>query len=361
MIRSARFTLACAAVLVLTACGGGSGGARSDPPEAPSTLTANQAQGLASQRGLRAAQRAAGSFPRFGSVTQSTNRDGSGITTDRASTTFFAGPRLVVDITRRSGGTLSLDTAQHTVDSDTVTSSVTGRESAQAVVFKHSASELTLGLVATDWSSDDHTDYLAGGYWLHATGDIYEGEVTSAEMGAFVDGPELRGTPNLPVTGTATYNGFAAGLYASRYGTDALVPAGTHELGEFSGDLSLTADFDAELVSGGVDNVHLSYIGTTPDGEIYVGVDEPTAYRVDLGTASFGSGGTFTGTDVTLNHPVLSINSEGSWGGRFSTVDDSAGNPRLVAGTLGGTGTTPGGSTSSFVGAFYGATPQFEK
>ena len=44
----------------------------------------------------------------------------------------------------------------------------------------------------------------------------------------------------------------------------------------------------------------------------------------------------------------------------FSTVDDSAGNPRVVAGTLGGTGTTPGGSTASFVGAFFGATLQFE-
>ena len=360
MVRLSRFAFAWVTVLVLAACGGGSGGGvRSDPSDVSSTLTASRAQESASQSGLQAAQRAAGSFPRFGSVTQSANRDSVGVTTDSASTTFSAELGLVVSIDRRSGDTISLDTAQHTVDRYTGISSVTDREFAEAVVLKHNASEFTLGLVATDWSSDDQTDYLAGGYWLHATGDIPAGDITSTEMGAFVDGPELRGAPNLPVTGTATFSGLAAGLYAARYGTDALVPSGTHELGEFSGDLSLTADFSEGHISGEVDNLDVNYVGTTPDGEVYVGLDE-TDYWLNLGVTSLGSGGTFTGSDVTLNHPVLPITSSGSWGGRFSTFDDSAGNPRLVAGTLGGTGTTLGGSTVSFVGAFYGATPQFD-
>ena len=355
--------------LMLAGCGGG-GGDDSGPPAASSgpapdsspasdSLTTSQARSLASQDGLRAAQRAAESVPRFGSVTQSTNRDGSGITTDRAHTTFSSGPRLVVEITRQGENSLSLDTDLHTVDYDVDTSQVTGREFAQAVVLKHSSSALTLGLVATDWDSTDTTDYLAGGYWLHVTGDIYEGDVTGAEMGAFVDGPEIRGTPNLPLSGTATYNGPAAGLYASRYGTDAAVPQGTHELGEFSGALSLIADFGTQNIAGTVDNINLAYVLVTPDGAVEVG-EGSTAYRLNLGAASFGSTGTFTGSDITLTHPQLSISSSGSWGGRFSTTDDSAGNPRLVAGTLGGTGTTPGGTTASFVGAFYGATPQFE-
>ena len=343
--------------LMLAGCGGGGG---DDSSPASDSLTTSQARSLASQEGLRAAQRAAESVPRFGSVTQSTNRDGSGTTTDRAHTTFSSGPRLVVDITRQGENPLSLDTDLYTVDYDVDTSQVTGREFAQAVVLKHSSSALTLGLVATDWDSTDTTDYLAGGYWLHVTGDnIYEGDVTGAEMGAFVDGPEIRGTPNLPLSGTATYNGLAAGLYASRYGTDAAVPQGTHELGEFSGDLSLIADFGTQNIAGTVDNINLAYVSVTPDGAAEVG-EGSTAYRLNLGAASFGSTETFTGSDITLTHPQLSIRSSGSWGGRFSTTDDSAGNPRLVAGTLGGTGTTPGGSTASFVGAFYGATPQFE-
>ena len=355
-----------AATLAFAGCGGGGGNVRpSDddmdsgtPPT--SSLTVDQAQKAIAKEGFQAAQQAAQNTPRFGSVTQSTNRDGAGVTTDQASTRFSPGPRLVVDIARRNGGTLSLDTDQHTVAYDLDTSAVTGREFAQAVVLKHSASELTLGLVATDWSSDDSTDYLAGGYWVHATGDIYAGNVTHAEMGAFVDGPELRGTPDMPTLGTATYNGITAGLYAARYGTDTAVPQGTHEIGEFSGNLALTADFAAGNISGAVNNVSLSYVTETPSGDIYTGLNEASYYRLNLGTTPFDSNGTFTGTDVTLTHPLLSIRSEGSWGGQFSTRDDSAGNPRLVAGTLGGTGTTPGGSTASFVGAFYGATSQFE-
>ena len=250
---------------------------------------------------------------------------------------------------RQGESSLSLDTSLHTVDYEVGTSPVTGREFAEALVLKHNPSELTIGLVAADWDSTDPTDYLAGGYWLHATGDIYGGEINDAEMGAFVDGPELRGTPDMPLTGTATYDGRAAGLYASRYGTDGgAVPRGTHELGEFSGDLSLTADFRASNISGVVDNIYLDYVVVAPSGASRLG-SGATDYRVNLGAAQFGSGGAFTGSNVTVTHPSVTARSEGSWGGKFSTTDDSAGNPRLVAGTLGGTATTPGGSTSSFL------------
>ena len=346
-----------ALTLALAGCGGGGGGnvRPSDdmtPAPPPTTLSTDDAKRIVASSGLTAAQRVAAATPRFGSVTQSTNNA-------RASTTFSGEPRLVVNIAQ-GGGSISLDTARHTLLYDLDMSSVTGRDYAQAVVLTHSASSLTLGLVATDWASDDLTDYLAGGYWIHATGDIYNGEVSVAEMGAFVDGPEIRGTPDLPALGTATYNGIAAGLYAARYGTDAQVPQGTHELGEFFGDLSLTADFGAKRISGRVDNINLSYVSETPDGRVYVSVDEPHDYAINLGAASFGSNGRFTGNDVTVTHPFIIARSSGSWGGKFSTVDDRAGSPRLTAGTFGATGTTSGGSTSSLVGAFYGATPEFE-
>lgn len=343
-----------AVTLTLAGCGGGSGGGNVRPvAEPPSSLTASQAQRAAARNALQAARRLARSTPQFGSVTQSTN--GS-----RVSTRFSAGPRLVVDITPTAGGSLSLDTAQHTVDYDAGISQVTGRGFAQALVLKHSASQATIGLIATDWSSTDYTDYLAGGYWLHVTGDIYNGQVSHADMGAFVDGPEIDGTPPLPVIGIATYSGIVAGLYVSRYGTDIPgVPQGTHEIGEFSGDLMLTADFAAEHIFGAVDDIYLTYAGETPTGEIYA--DEGFSdYRINLGVAPFSSNGTFSSSSVTVTHPLLPATTEGSWGGRFSTRDDGAGNPRLVAGTLGATTTTPGGGTGSLVGAFYGATPQFE-
>lgn len=355
MNRLRTILLHAALILMLSGCGGNGGD--SGPPTAAGpptgTLAPNDARRAASQQGLQAARRAAASTPQFGSVTQSSNR------TDRASARFSAGPRLRVDITRQRAGTISLDTALHTVAKESITSPVTGRRLSQAVVLEHSASEATLGLVAVDWSSTDSSDYLAGGYWLHMTGDIYEGRLTGAEVGAFVDGPEIRGTPSMPLRGTATYDGLAAGLYASRYGSDIPgVPQGTHELGEFSGDLRLTADFADQTIHGAVTNVSLSYVGETPNGAVYAEVDQATDYRVNLGATRIGSNGTFTGNSISVTHPLIASRTEGSWGGRFSTVDDRAGNPRMVAGTLGGTSTTPGGSTSSFVGPFYGATPE---
>ena len=77
---------------------------------------------------------------------------------------------------------------------------------------------------------------------------------------------------------------------------------------------------------------------------------------MELGAAPFGPDGTFAGSDVTITHPSFTAQTDGSWGGRFSTTDDSAGNPRVVAGTFGGAANTSGESEFTFVGAFFGAT-----
>ena len=51
---------------------------------------------------------------------------------------------------------------------------------------------------------------------MHFEGDFTVPSVTGAEIGAFVDGPELSGSATLPSLGTASYSGPAAGLYAQR-------------------------------------------------------------------------------------------------------------------------------------------------
>ena len=109
-----------------------------------------------------------------------------------------------------------------------------------------------------------------------------------------------------------------------------------------------------------VENIDLAGFVATPNGELTYVELANSGYELILGATPFGSDGTFTGRNVRVSHPDLSIDSEGSWGGKFSTVDDSAGNPRRVAGTVGANGTTPGGSAAEFLGAFYGNTPQFE-
>ena len=95
-------------------------------------------------------------------------------------------------------------------------------------------------------------------------------------------------------------------------------------------------------------------------------IDDPTSepqsdYRLILDSLRVNSDGTFRGSGVRLTHPDLNITStEDTWGGKFSTMEDSMGNPRIVAGTHGGIATTSGGSEAAFIGAFYGATNQFK-
>ena len=346
-----------------------SGTGRPGPMSGDADAAATCCSSISGTPGLASARNAATASPTFGSVTQSSNQDEFDVSTDTASTTFSAGPpRLTVAIARQDGGTLVLDTAEHTETSenlDGATEFAPDRSSAWATLIDINASELSAARVQIFWSPSDYSDYLAGGYWFRATGfgedaeiyDVFTGDAGAAEIGAFVDGTELRGTPELPITGTAAYDGFAGGLYAAQAGLDAEIEAGTIEVGEFEGDITLTANFDTQDISGTVDNIYLDYTQFTPGGESASG-ESLTDYELELGAAPFGSDGTFTGSDVTLINPSLTTNTNGSWGGRFSTVDDSAGNPRVVAGTFGGAAHTSGETNVTFVGAFYGATDE---
>ena len=325
-----------------------------------------EAQGVAASGAPDAAAIAATAEPAFGSVTQSTNTDSSGVTTDtaRASLSFEQGvPRLIVDVSRQGESNLRIESAGDDVDGlDSTPSSLaaTGRTARFAVPLEFSTSDLTLAFVEVDWSSSDPADYMAYGTWINVTGDFSAGVVDAASIGAFVDGPEIRGTPDLPVTGTATYNGPAEGMYGAEYGTDAHVPAGSVEIGFFAGDTTLTADFGANTISGMVDDVSLVGVTVTPSGEEQV-FDADTDYELHMGATSLHSNGRFTGTNATLYRPGITFTSNaGSWGGKFSTMEDGDGNPRLVAGTVGGNGTTSGGTSASFVGAFVGTTEHFQ-
>ena len=243
------------------------------PADADSIVGPRLTSGSATPGTLRqaAAQAAATATPTFGSVTQSSNQDEFGVSTDTASTTFSAGPpRLTVAIARQDGGTVILDTAEHTEESenlDGATEFAPDRSSAWATLIDINASELSAARVLIVWSPSNSSDYLAGGYWFRATGDlfgedigiydVFTGAAGAAEIGAFVDGTELRGTPDLPITGTAAYDGLVGGLYAAQAGNDAQIEVGTIEMGEFDGDIALTANFDTQDISGTVDNIGL--------------------------------------------------------------------------------------------------------
>lgn len=349
-------------MLLLAGCGGGGAERPLSTIPDPVPVSWTDALSAASQEGRAAAHAAALASPGFTvtGVVQSSNVDGAGVTADEVMTVHSSAAVLDIAINRDGGNSVSLSTARHSLEGDTATSPVTGRQFTYALVYQHDASRFTLARVAVDWARDDPMDYLAGGYWLHAVGDVAEGRIREAEIGAFVDGPELRGTPTLPVAGTAAYSGFAAGAYTALLGIEFGDDRGRQDIGEFEADVSLTADFENGTIAGSLDNIVVDYLAVTPDGQVEEHGRESVGYELTLDEVSIGDDGTFVGTDLGLTHPLVPVTTRGSWGGRFSTVNDVGGNPRIAAGTIGGTGSTVGGTEVSFVGGFYGATDALE-
>ena len=166
--------------------------------------------------------------------------------------------------------------------------------------------------------------------------------------------------PGQSASGTATYSGFAAGAYTALVGFEFGHGQGRPDLGEFKADVSLTADFGNATAADSLEDIVVDYLATTPDGQVEERGGESVGYGLTLGEVSIGEDGTFAGTDLVLSHPLVPVATQGSWGGRFSTANDIAGNPRVVAGTIGGTGSTLGGTEVSFAGGFYEVTGALE-
>ncbi len=364
-MKTSNFTLILVFSSFLTACGGGGSKSINMMPSAGNDLqtafsqTRTQATDVLTpgSRSLTKVFQEDGNVV-FGGVAQAHT---AGLSDVSGVDTSFTGNRFTLEIKRRDGNNIKLDTNRDDVSIvNGYTPSqnlVTNRPAGDGYMTRTSTSKVTVAGVAVEWSNTDYTDYVAGGYWLHL--DLAS---QGAEIGAFMDGPDYDGVVNLPATGTATYDGRAAGVYLSRYGTDALVPIGTTEMGEYNGDLSLVANFGTNTISGGIDNILLfdSY-GVTPNGNVYgIEDDSSSGYELAFGTTSIDQNGQFTGSNVGLTHPDLNLSSNGSWVGRFSTIDDNSGNPRAVVGTHKGYAATPGRSEAIFVGAHYGATNQFQ-
>lgn len=360
-VRTISAALAVAAALALAACGGGGGGGSAPStsmPTAPAQPTARTIHEADPGGAVNAASEAANALPAFGSVTQSTSHNIAGISTDAASTSFD-GRNLTLRIDRQDASTLTLGTAGAR---STGPNQISPTRSTQSwAVVEADGRSATYAPVYVNWNSADPTDYLAGGYWLHVTGDVTAGTVTGMEAGAFVDGPELAmsAPPNMPVQGTARYAGSARAIYGSRAGTDSPGTApGTVEIGEALALADLTADFGAGTISGCLGcRGEISYQGVVADGatgETYETTYTSTGTRVLMGATPFNADGTFRGMNVTLETevPAVVIKNTGAWGGRFSNIPDSVGDPRLVAGTAGGELETAGGTVILFVGTF---------
>ena len=199
------------------------------------------------------------------------------------------------------------------------------------------------------------TDYLAGRYWVHL--ERTGGEITGAEFGAFIDGPEISAfnPPILPVSGAASYLGTAEGMGFQSNGTDTDDPGGLW-YGIFSATADLRADFSNMTISGCVGCIgDVLFTGRyeASTGRVQ-DVTTTSSVQVHLGPAPISQDGSFRNRAVSLTTPDFNItSSSGAWGGQFSNIPDASGDPRLVAGTFGGESVSSGGTESTFVGAFY--------
>ena len=362
--------------LLFTACGGGGGGSSTpsgtDPAAMGGQTNAGPQSAFSGQRSqstnalvqspqiLSSVLRESGTTV-FGSVLQSIS---SGFSPASAVDTSYTGDRFTLQVTRQDGSTLSLDTG---TDDTSVTrgytpsqNPVTNRPAVDGYTVKTGSGQLTVGSASIEWSNTDFGDYLAGGYWMHF--DANQG----IEFGAFIDGPDYDSPVTVPASGTATYNGRAAGIYVTTYGPELAgptFPVGSFELGDYEGRLMLTADFGANTISGNINNIGLFYRQAfTTSGHHETLTDQlSSGYILNIGSTPITQNGQFRGTDVALTHPSINITStDGSWAGRFSSVDDSSGNPQAVAGTHRGYIQTFGGTQAIFIGAHYGATERFQ-
>ncbi len=346
------------ASLTLAACGGGGGGGGSVGATDTTDMTSTPDPVASTAQGF---QTAATALPKFGSVTQSSNVDASGRTTDQASVTFD-GTTAEVTVTQAGGSTFSFDSSDdawltRTID-PTESSVPPGQTDVRSSYHIHEASESLFFASYIERGWGDSTNWYVRGYWLRGGSNPYLQEA-DVELGTYIDSPEIDSAspPTLPSAGTAMYAGDANGVYYHD------IAGGGREIGQYIGDMTLEINFATgalEYCTGCTTDTLLYGTYVTADGEVtrFAGVPNELIYRA---TATVQSDGTFETQNATLTRttgstrsPVAS--SSGSLGGTFSNIPDADGNPRAVMGTGGGEYSYENGDSGAWVGSFIGTT-----
>ena len=357
----------------LNACGGGGSGGDGGPeinvPEPddggpPPTAGADFLDTSSDvEKLLEAGALLSRSTPAFGSVTQSSNRDAAGVTTDRAETTWD-GSRLTVKVERSYGRSMTFGGSFGNGETRLLESS-TGNSQRFA-------------LLTVSWSDGDRTDYQAGGTWIHATGDPETHRYTSVEIGTFADGSGMSVSEpiELPASGSASYEGKARGYYGISYGRGFEdIPSGSLEYGTFSSTVELRADFgeDGSTVSGCINCDG----GATVAGEYYEWdadngwhLDEEDTFEsapiaMAFQDTAIGEDGAFSGNlfavgDAGTAPDGFSVSDSvspgfrisGTWGGVLSRETDSEGVPAGIVGTFGAEARHSLGTRAAFAGYF---------
>ena len=170
-------------------------------------------------------------------------------------------------------------------------------------------------ILFSDISGGDDPDYLAGGFSLGLPGGDDPADTAFPSFTVAASGSDPFEAANIdPLEGVATYDGDAAGFYASKIRTPALR--------YFNADVRLTADFDENRIRGVVAGGRDTATNELIFEELRLNRAHPAAERK----------GFFESTATGVVNGRLFV---GSWGGRFFGNGESAADvPGLCRGNL---------------------------
>ena len=187
--------------------------------------------------------------------------------------------------------------------------------------------------VQTNFDGDDidHTNYIAGGYWVFISDD----EEEDPTFGVFVDGAMPASVLDALV-GTAEYAGTATGVYSTGDGK---------QNREFDAKVALEADFMANDEAGEIGGSITDFL---VDGRALA--NDPT---VTLDTATLTTDMSRFSGETAMTYGAESYS--GTWGGHFynPNTDDTVNEDRRYPGAVAGTfGAATEGGENSFIGIF---------
>lgn len=284
--------------------------------------------------------------------------------------TEFDGSVLRFFVTLEDGTVASVNSASDVIE---VTPGVTPVPAHRALAFtflkvKEEGTSLAHALLS--WDTENPADYLVFGWWAEFVGQQPPRlSLRGAEQFALVDGPEIDHgiVPEIPVEGTATYLGQAGGLYRYVPGGEAGEDVENIVLEEYQGTITLTADFFDGTVKGCIGCVgdlvtQRAHFGVILGEAVEAPQGTARDYELHLPSAIIREDGNFHRNRVNLRHPERVVTeSEGFWGGAFSSRQDTDGNPRLAAGFSGVEFVQSDGARGEFYGSFLGLSGPFRE
>jgi len=172
-------------------------------------------------------------------------------------------------------------------------------------------------------------DYLTFGYWIQT---MPMGDETKYSVGTFFGGlPEFTAGSINALAGTATYDGSATGLYARKDLSieDGSVVGTPAAAGQFSADVSLTANFGPHADYGTSENYMIS--GMVDNFQDASG-DMIDDWELKLNAATFNQ----SGSENAFSSNTGSGDMMGQWRGMFYGSDADSAMPSGVAGEFTG-------------------------